>query len=275
MHADSTKPTVSVLLPTHNGVRWVRFSILSVLNQTYENFELIVIDDGSTDGTAQVVTSLADPRVRYVKNDTNLGIQRTLNRGLSEAGGKYIARIDDDDFWIDREKLEKQVTFLENNPDYVLLGTSVVVSDEEGKEKFRFQPPQDDGAIRRALLSRNCFTHSSVLFKSETVRSFGGYGEGEEVRHLEDYDLWLKLGTVGKLANLPDYAVRFTERGNSLSSQNRAIQYWRDILLVKRFRTSYPGYLRGLTVSYIRFWGYHLLRFLPFRNLILRLYKTM
>jgi len=266
---------VSIILPTHNGARWIGSAIKSVLSQTYENFELIIIDDGSTDGTEAAVNSVSDSRVRYVKNETNVGIQRSLNRGLLEAHGAFIARIDDDDVWIDSHKLEKQARYFENHPECVLVGTSVVVADEEGKELFRFQPPMTDEAIRGRMLTRNCFTHSSVMFRRSAVRTLEGYSEDESVKHLEDYDLWLRLGTIGTLANLPDYAVRFALRAGGLSSRNRADQYRRDIALIRKFKTKYPNYVRGFITAHARLWAYRLFAALPFRNSLLRLYKSL
>lgn len=267
-------PTASVILPTRNGSAWIRTAIQSVLNQSFADFELIVLDDGSTDKTADIVLAFDDPRIRLLRNDVNIGIQRTLNRGLKESRGKMIARIDDDDEWIDSKKLEKQILFFNENPGYVLLGTSVIVSNEGGEELFKFQPPCTDGLIRAVVLSRNCFTHSSVVFLKDVTLKFGGYSEDEAVRHLEDYDLWLKLGTVGRVANLPDYSVRFTLRSSGLSSLNRGDQYRRDIALIRRFRASYPNYTRGVIIAYLRLFGYRFLKYIPFRNLLLRIYKS-
>ena len=118
-----TKPLVSVILPTHNRAESITKAIGSVVLQTYENFEIIVVDDCSTDQTPEVLHKLAkeDKRIKIITNDKNLRLVRSLNKGIIFSSGKYIARIDDDDAWSNKEKLEKQVNFLEKNRDYVAV----------------------------------------------------------------------------------------------------------------------------------------------------------
>lgn len=269
-------PKISVVLPVYNGARYISRAIESVGRQTFTDWELIVLDDGSTDATSDVIRPLAerDRRIRYLRNPENLGVQKSLNRGLREARGECIARIDDDDWWEDAQKLEKQVEFLDSHPDAVLVGTGTIVVNEEGKELIRFLQPETDAEIRGKILFRNCFTHSSVVFRKDLALRFGGYSEDEKVRHVEDYDLWLKLGTVGKLANLPDYSVRFTLRLGNISSRNKLEQLGKDIQLVKRYRKFYPNFGLAIVFAYVRYALYRLLPFIPFGKTILKLYKS-
>lgn len=269
---------ISIILPTYNGSKWLRKAIESVQRQTYTNWELLVIDDGSIDNTAQILTDLAqkDARIVYIKNEQNLGIQKTLNKGIKEAKGEYIARLDDDDQWIEEDKLKKQIEFLEKNSDYVLLGTGVVVVDEEEKEQFRYLVPEKNKEIKNKLLGKNCFVHSSVMFKKDVALGLGGYGESKEVYHIEDYDLWLKLGTKGKLANLPIYGVQFTLRAGSISSTNKTIQFKRIISLIKKYKKFYPNYDLALLRSVLRYLVYGFILKLPIKfslNKIIKLYK--
>lgn len=269
---------ISIILPTYNGSKWLRRAIESVQNQTYTNWELLVIDDGSIDNSAQIVTDLVqkDARIIYIKNEQNLGIQKTLNKGLKQAKGEYIARLDDDDQWIEEDKLKKQIEFLEKNSDYVLVGTGVVVVDEEEKEQFRYLVPETNKRIKNKLLGKNCFVHSSVLFKKSAVLELGGYSESKEVYHIEDYDLWLKLGTKGKLANLPIYGVQFTLRSGSISSTNKTIQFKRIISLIKKYKKFYPNYDLALLRSVLRYLVYGFILKLPIKfslNKIIKLYK--
>jgi len=271
-------PEVSIILPTYNGVIRIEKAISSILAQSFSNFELIVIDDGSNDGTDQIIKKLSneDKRIVYLRNEINLGIQKSLNRGLKEAKGKYIARIDDDDEWLDKDKLKKQVEFLEANPDYVLVGTGAVVVDENGKELLRYLLPETDSELRKKILSKNCFVHSSVVFRKDTVLVLGGYDESQAVRHVEDYDLWLKLGTKGKFANLPIYAVRFTLRRGNISSKNKIEQFKKDIFLIKKYRNYYPNYFWALVQGYLRLILYGLFLNLPlraFKDKIFKWYK--
>lgn len=277
MSGSTTLSKVSVILPTYNGGRFIARAIKSVLAQAYSDFELLIIDDGSTDNTSTVVSPFLaqDSRIHYIRNERNLGLQKTLNVGLKMAQGGYIARIDDDDQWIAPDKLSQQVRFLDGRSDYVLVGTGVVVVDEQERELFRFMNPETDRQIRRKMLYRNCFSHSAVMFRRASVLALGGYGESEGALHVEDYDLWLRLGTAGKVGNLPIYGVSFTSRQQAISASNRAMQFRRVIGLIRNHRHNYPGYYRGLTVAYARYFLYSVFNKLParVRYMLLRFYK--
>jgi glycosyltransferase involved in cell wall biosynthesis len=272
---DQSLPLVSILMPTFNGAGRIKNAIESVIAQSYQQWELLVIDDGSTDAMAEIIRSFSEKnsRIRYSKNEKNLGIQKTLNRGLREAKGEYIARIDDDDRWSDSEKLEKQIRFFETHPDHVLVGTGVIMIDEQGKELLRYLLPEHDADIRNNILGKNCFVHSSVMFKKSAAKQMGGYDESKAVLHVEDYDLWLKLGTVGKFANLPLYAVTFTLRQGGLSSQNRLQQSRKIFYLVKKYQKSYPHYFSSMVRAGARIIVYgYILRF-PLRVSLQRFVK--
>ena len=268
---------MSVILPTYNGGRFISRAIKSVLAQEYSDFELLIIDDGSTDNTSAVVSPFLaqDSRIHYIRNERNLGLQKTLNVGLKMAQGEYVARIDDDDEWVAPDKLSRQVRFLDEHSDYVLVGTGVVVVDEQEQELFRFMNPETDRQIRRKMLYRNCFSHSSVVFRRTSVMALGGYGEGESALHVEDYDLWLRLGMVGSLENLPIYGVSFTSRQQAISASNRAMQFRRVIGLIRNHRHDYHGYYRGLAVAYARYFLYSVFNAFParLRYILLRFYK--
>jgi len=272
-------PKVSIILPTYNGEKYISDAIQSVLNQSFSDWELLVVDDASTNNTSGVVKRFSenDKRIIYIKNERNLGIQKTLNSGLKHAKGEYVARIDDDDVWIDSTKLEKQIAFLEENKNYVLVGTGVINVNEDNRELFRFLNPLSDIAIRKKMLSKNCFIHSSVVFRKDVVMRFGGYDETEKTKHVEDYDLWLKLGSVGKLANLPIYGVKFMMRRSSLSGKNKKEQFRKDILLAKQYKNIYPNYYQALLRGYVRIFLYGFFNILPIKALktkILKIYKS-
>lgn len=269
---------ISILLPTYNGAKRISKAIESVQAQSYVDWELLVIDDGSKDNTKEVVEDFVkdDSRIKYIKNQENLNIQKSLNKGLREAKGEYIARIDDDDIWIDKDKLKKQIEFLKEDSEYVLVGTGTIVVDENEKELFRYFGPQADSEIRNKILSKNCFTHSSVMFRKSSVEKFGGYSEGESVKHLEDYDLWLKLGTIGKLKNLDIYGVRFSVRSDSISSVNKIEQFQKNIVLSKLYKNKYPNYIKATIFNYVRLFLYKIFKLLPIgglKNKIIAIYK--
>lgn len=266
---------VSIILPTYNGGKYIKKAIESIESQTFTNWELLVVDDGSIDDTEDMVISFSqkDRRIIYLKNENNLGIQKTLNKGIKEAKGEYIARIDDDDIWCDKDKLKKQVEFMNTNPKCCLVGTGVIVIDEEGGELMRYLLPETDQEIRNSILSKNCFVHSSVLFKKDIVSRVGGYDESINSRHIEDYDLWLRLGLMGELNNLPLYSVKFTLRAGSISSKNKKEQFKKDLVLAKKFKNKYPNYFGAIVRSYLRILVYGLLLKTPIKSSINRLIK--
>lgn len=270
-------PKLSIILPTYNGDKYIRKAIESIISQSFSDWELIVVDDGSTDNTENIVKKYADKdnRIIYFKNDFNLGIQRSLNKGIQESKGEYIARIDDDDEWIDKNKLKKQFEFLDNNKEYVLVGTGAVNVDEEGEELFRYLGPKTDEEIRRRILRKNCFLHSSVIFRREVVLMLGMYSEDNETRHIEDYDLWLKLGLVGKFANLSIYGVRILISVGSISFQNRMEQFRKNLTLIQKYKGKYPNYFKSVVFNYLRIYLYKLFELLPcsFKNKIFKIYK--
>lgn len=247
-------PKVSILLPAYNGSKFISKAIESVLAQSFLDWELLIIDDGSTDNTAKIANdfSLEDRRIKYLKNENNLGLQKTLNEGILKSEGIYIARIDDDDEWIDADKLKNQVEFLDNNREFSLVGTAMVATDENGKKLYDLKCPASDDKIRRRLLSQNCFAHSSVLFRRDLALKLGGYSENKETRHIEDHDFWLRLGMNGKLANLPFYGIKCRIRQGSVSGKNIKEQQLKAIKLAKKYKNSYPNYFQALTFAYLR-----------------------
>ncbi len=270
--------SVSILLPTHNGARFIRRAIESVRAQTLKEWELIIINDGSSDATGSLIAEIAsiDERIRIISLGSNKGIQKALNEGLMQARTNLIARIDDDDVWSDQRKLEKQVAFLAANPSCVLVGTGLIVQNEEGDELYRFLNPESDAAIRKQILYRNCFSHSTVMFLKSAAMQFNGYDESEATLHTEDYDLWLKLGTIGTFANIPEYSVRFTSRLGAISNTNKLVQFKRQLALTAGHCASYPDCRLNRSKSFVRYYLYWLLgTFVPVKlqNIFIRYYK--
>ena len=273
------KPLISVILPTVNGSRYIRNAIESVKEQSYANWEFLVIDDGSTDATPSVVAQLAaqDPRIKYLKNDHNLGIQKALNRGLEEAKGEWIARIDDDDEWSDSHKLEKQIELSKRNDKCVLIGTGVTVVDANGRELFRYRNPETDAQIRGVILRKNCFAHSTVLFKRDVAMKVGGYPEDADTKHVEDYDLWLRMGQHGTMANLQTYSIKFMLSEQSISGRYKGIQIQRFLALTKKYGNVYPNYFGALVINHIRIVGFKLMQIMPvwLTRTLFKIYKKI
>lgn len=262
-------PVVSIILPTYNGKNRIGRAIKSVLAQTLQDWELIVVDDASTENVKDSIDKYADTRIRFLKQGSNQGIQKALNRGILEAKGQYIARIDDDDSWVDVNKLHFQVEYFRANPECVLVGTGVIVEDEKGIELNRYIFPESDMAIRSRILSKNCFAHASVMYRSDTVRKAGGYSEYKSTLHAEDYDLWLRLGTIGAFANISIFATKLTVRSLSVTSRFRVRQAWNILKVSWKFRTRYPNQYKGFFVCLTRLFGFAVLRVVPFPRRLL------
>jgi len=198
-----TVPAVSVLMSVRDGAPWVREAVESVLGQTAGDLELIVIDDGSTDATAALLASIQDPRFR-VERQPHRGLTPSLNRALGLARAPLVARLDADDLALP-ERLARQRAFLDTHPEVGLLGTAAREVDAAGREIGVVSPPEDDAAIRRLLIRRNPLVHSSVMMRREALEEAGGYDESLPVA--QDYDLWMRMSRVTRLANLPSPLV--------------------------------------------------------------------
>src|SRR5256884_9639241 len=192
-------------MSVHNGVPWVRDAVASVLAQTAGDLELIVIDGGPTVPTREIRARARDPRVR-VEHQTRAGLTRALNHALALARAPLAARLDADDLALP-ERLERQLTFLAAHAEVGLLGTGAREVDEGGREVAVIRPPADDGALRRMLIRRNPFVHSSVVMRRSVVERAGG--DDERLPVAQDYDLWMRMSRLAGLANLPEpLAVR-------------------------------------------------------------------
>ncbi len=264
-------PIVSILLPTYKNASRLTLAIESVISQTYQDWELIIIDDGLTQGIKEQLKdySIRDTRIIVLVNDQNVGIQKSLNRGLRQARGKYIARIDDDDIWIDTTKIAQQVEFFEHHSEYVLVGTHATICDENGILLGQYTMPQDDASIRRRMLIKNCFLHPTIMAKKIAIDQVGGYDERVESKHIEDYALWLQLGQIGKFANLPLFAVQLTIHADSLTFKNRFVQAKRMLQLIPRYQSLYPNFYPGYLILIIRGIGFGFLKIFPIPKRVL------
>lgn len=207
------EPLVSVLMPVYNGGPYLAEAIQCILHQTFADFELIIINDGSTDDSEAVIRSFHDPRIRYISQQ-NQGLAATLNNGLAVARGKWIARQDQDDVSLP-ERFAKQLAFLEAHPEVGLLGTCATVTDAQGKAIGALDHPTTDGPLRFALLFDSPFVHASVMAARSLFEKVGGYDTDPLV--FEDYDMWSRMMRHTQGANLPERLVRYREVSTSIS----------------------------------------------------------
>jgi glycosyltransferase involved in cell wall biosynthesis len=217
-----TNPKITVLMPVYNDERYIRDSINSVLIQTFTDFEFLIIDDGSIDSTADIIKSYCDNRIRYVRNEQNLGLTKSLNIGLDLADGEYIARHDSDDL-MEKTRLEKQLDYLQNHPEIVMLGSYYKIVDENnniiksiewpiGKEENLFYILTGDNPV------------TTVMYRSNILKQIR---YNEHFIQAQDIDLYLRTYAAGYLSdNLPDYLnlIRTHEKQISFTSKNRQKQ---------------------------------------------------
>lgn len=217
------KPTVSVILPVFNGEAHLKESIESILAQQYEDFECIILDDGSSDSSRMIIQEYArcDARIKPIINAENLGLVWTLNKGLSLCRGKYIARQDADDVSY-RHRFKEQVDFFYVNRDVGVVGSAMEVIDEKGNTLYFYRLPETDPEIRFRLLFNSAFVHPSVMMrKSVLVKNHMYYNP--TYAYAEDYDLWTRLLDITKEHNLlnPLIKYRITHTGQSQSFSSR------------------------------------------------------
>jgi glycosyltransferase involved in cell wall biosynthesis len=187
----------------HNAAAWLGPAVASVLAQTRGDLELIVIDDGSTDETGALLAGIGDPRLR-VERQARSGLTRALVRACALARAPLIARLDADDLAAP-ERLERQLAHLDAHPEVGLLGTAAREVDAQGRERGLVRPPADDRALRRLLIRHNPLVHSSIVMRRPLLEQAGGYDVTYPVA--QDYDLWLRLSAITRLASLPDVLV--------------------------------------------------------------------
>jgi glycosyltransferase involved in cell wall biosynthesis len=196
-------PAVSIVMAVRDGAPWVADAVRSALAQTRADLELIVVDDGSTDATPAILAGVADRRLRVERRPPE-GLTRALNVALGVARAPLVARLDADDVALP-ERVARQVAFLDAHPEVGVLGSAAREVNGDGREVRVVRPPEDDAALRRALIRENPMVHSTVTMRRALVEQVGGYDPAFAVA--QDYDLWMRLAGVTRLANLPEALV--------------------------------------------------------------------
>lgn len=197
---------VSVVMPVYNGSKYLKEAIDSILNQTFTDFEFIIINDGSTDNSEDIILSYNDQRIRYLKNEQNSGICITLNKGLDNALGKYIARMDCDDISFP-ERLAKQVVYLESHHDVGALGTDIITFGD-GYTDQHFDFVHDCYGCKAGLLFATCFAHPAVMLRASIINEHC-LRYDDRYRGLEDYELWYRISEYAEMTNLPEALIRY------------------------------------------------------------------
>ncbi len=268
----ATGPFVSVLMPVYDGERFLREAIESVLAQSYPNFELVIVDDGSRDASFRIAQEYAarDPRVRPLRNEHNLGIVKTRNRAFAEASrdAVYFAVLDCDDV-CERTRLEHQVLFLEHHPEHALVGGHTLVIDEQGRTIGQRRYPTTHERILKVITRYNPIAQPTVMIRRAAVDQVGRYDE--RYPRCQDYDLWLRMAVGWKLANLDEFTLRYRiSAGQGKRTALRdSLRY--TIAIQRRFLFR-PRFFRPFNVLY--FCAEHALLLLP-EPLVLAAFKRI
>lgn len=210
-------PLVTVLMPVYNGEKYLREAIDSILNQTFTDFEFLIINDGSTDNTEEIILSYDDTRINYVKNEKNLQLIATLNKGLELANGKYIARMDSDDVSM-LERLEKQFQYMEKNKNIGVLGTWVNTNNN-----LIFKYPVSTEECEVFSFFNSPVAHPSVMIRNEIINKYNiSYSFNYEI--CEDMELWRRMSEYSGVANIGEILLSYRIHPDSHSNKNKEKQ---------------------------------------------------
>ncbi len=209
-------PKVTVLMPAYNAEKYIGTAIESILNQTYTDFEFIIVNDCSTDNTLRIINDYAkkDKRIRVISNKENQKIAKTLNIGLKEAKGEYIARMDADD-WSYPDRLEKQVKYMEDKPEVVLLSGNMEICDANLKKINTSDNPCSDEQIRKVFLQYNPIVSPAMIWRKKISDKIGGFSPNTMS---EDYLFFMDMSSKGKVENIKDIVIKYRVLDTSASS---------------------------------------------------------
>lgn len=233
-------PDVSIILPAFNSAAYLRDAIESVLQQTFTDFELLIINDGSSDNTESLVFSFTDPRIVYSKNEKNQGLIYTLNKGIQMARGAYIARMDADDICLPN-RLEVQKQWLDSHPETAVVASLIEFIDENNKVTGHWKLDKETttlAAIRKIMPYENCIAHPSIMVRRSILQT---YQYNFRQQHIEDYDLWLRLLADGHIIEkIPQVLLQYRVHSSSItiSKLRRTNFFFKHFTFKKRYIAS-------------------------------------
>lgn len=263
---------ISVIIPTYNDSRHIKSAINSVLNQSFKDFEIIVIDDGSTDDTGQILNEYIEfGKIKYFFQ-RNMGQSVARFDGLNRSKGEMVAFLDSDDKWVDENKLKKQIDIFNRDSSVILVGTGGYVVSEKGFKICEYPVLEGNLDIKNKILMKNQFIQSSVLIKRSALELIG---KSKIVEHskAEDYYMWLKLGTIGNFANINEPMVEYMVRDDNTSLKNKKSILKNNISIIKEFKKKYPNYPSAFIFANLKFFVFLIINFIPFygfRNKIIK-----
>jgi glycosyltransferase involved in cell wall biosynthesis len=246
-------PKVSVLMLTYNRPLKIGRAIASVCSQSFADWDLIVVQDGSHAQTAQIVSEWAakDSRIRYFARGTVGSIAEASNFGLKQTKAEYVAILDDDDYWSAPDKLASQVGFLDRNPSYVGCGGGYILIDQNDVERGTFFKPESDDDIRSGALLANPIANSTAMFR----RVIGGRPAlyDESMRGYADWDFWLSLGTAGKLFNFPRVLAHYALWEGGGSFRQHKVNARAGVAIIGKHRRHYRRFAAALPLAWAQY----------------------
>ncbi|MDP3997114.1 MAG: glycosyltransferase family 2 protein [bacterium] len=237
----NTEPLVSVVISIYNGSAHLNRCLQSVINQTYQNLEIVCIDDASTDNTPKMLKQWQKkypPIIRCLTNTQNIGLTKSLNKGIEITKGQYIARLDADDWW-EPNKLSKQISWLTNHPDHGLLGSCY--TNHYSNHKRNVFVPLSNREIKKHIFKQNPFGHSCVIVKKTLLDKSSKYDE--KIRYGQDRDLWFRLLPLTQMANLEDVLCHRTIQSNTNKRQQVIQQIATTTKYLKKYQAPVKYYL--------------------------------
>ncbi len=231
---------LTVLMSVYNGENFLKEAIDSILNQSYRDFEFLIINDASTDSSRDIILSYKDPRIRLIDNEVNIGLTRSLNKGLRLAKGKYIARMDADDISLPN-RLDEELSIIRNDNEIKMVTGWINMLDpcHEGGDYFKIvRTANSDEEIYYTLLFQNCIAHSTVLFDKELVISSGGYDENYV--NSQDYDLWIRLSRNSKIKKIKKPLIIRRSHENAISNKSSQQKINADKIFLKNISDLLP-----------------------------------
>ncbi len=235
-----SEPKISIIMPVYNTQDYLAEAIESVLDQTFYDFELIIVDDDSSDKTLNIAKKYAkkDERIKIIKNEINKNIGASLNNGIYYSSAKIIARMDGDDISMPT-RLEKQYKLLSKNKELAVVGCNMITIDEEGNEIGRRSYTTDSEALKKKMFRYSPFAHPSTMYRKEVFQESGGYNPA--LSPTEDLDLWMKIGRKYELSNVPEYLFKYRVYKRS-SSHKRLRNVEIKVLLIRIYAVFFYGY---------------------------------
>jgi glycosyltransferase involved in cell wall biosynthesis len=208
---------ISVVMAVYNGEPHMREAIESIVSQTFSDFEYILLDDGSSDGTLEILQEYEkrDKRIRVLQNQGNIGLTKSLNKGILASRGEYVARMDADDI-SHPKRFELQTAFLDSNQNCGVVGSWYVKIDEQGKELWRKKLPLKDEEIKNLLIKSNVFPHASAMVRRAALDKVGLYNESWKLS--QDYELWFRIGSQYEIGVIPEFLIYSRISGSSLTN---------------------------------------------------------